>query len=155
MTALELELLKAGFHVEASGDTLVVGHVLKLEFQPYKLQRLNKVAQWRPQERRAKNQAPRPIGVNNPPADKYEYWDYLTEKALEVHQRLEDNASDRAKQRLENQQELREAMREAWGDPKLTTLHSILRQADEENEKKRKEDEEQREQTSNPVVEGV
>lgn len=155
MTPLERELVTAGFIVEHKDGALVVGHILKLEFQPYKLQRLNKVAQWRPQERRAKVQAPRPIGVNSPPSDKYEYWDYLTEKALETHQRIADNAAERKQQRLDNQNELRDAMREAWGEPKLTTLHSILRQADEENEEKRKEDEEMRKQTINPDVEGV
>jgi len=60
------------------------------------------------------------------PHDKYEYWDYLTEKALETHQRLRDNQEERDQKRRDNIAELREAMEEAWGKPKVTTMYSML-----------------------------
>lgn len=143
-------IVNAGFTATFEHGQVVVGHRLDLQFQPYRLQRINRVAIWRPQERRGRPNSPRPIGTNNPPQDKYEYWDYLTEKALEVHQRLEDNAREREEQRTANIQELKLAMNEAWGEPKILTMRAVL----EEQELKAKQDLEDakklREQITNP-----
>ncbi len=148
------ELARAGFAVQVnSAGGIVVGHRLDLHFEPYKLQRINKVSPFHTQERRARKQAPNPLGLNTPPTDKYEYWDYLTEKALETHKRLADSEAERVKTRLENQAELRKAMEEAWGTPQLLTLRSFIKDTEEKQAERLKQEEELREQVMNPTQE--
>lgn len=148
------ELARAGFAVQVnSAGGIVVGHRLDLHFEQYKLQRINKVSPLHTQERRARKQAPNPLGLNTPPTDKYEYWDYLTEKALETHKRLADNETERIKTRLENQAELRKAMEEVWGTPQLLTLRSFIKDTEEKQAERLKQEKELREQVMNPTQE--
>jgi hypothetical protein len=123
--SLVSELVTAGFLVNIEDGQVVVGHKLDLRYEPYRLWRINRVDQLRLQDRHPVPVPPNPLQYDFP-HDKYEYWDYLTEKALETHQRLRDNQADRDQERRDNIAELREAMEEAWGKPKLTTLYSML-----------------------------
>ena len=119
------ELVSAGFQVTIENGNVVVGHKLDLHYEPYRLWRINTVAPWQVQDRHPVPIPPNPLQYDFP-HDKYEYWDYLTEKAMETHQRLRDNQAEREQQRRDNIAELREAMDEAWGKPKLTTMYSML-----------------------------
>lgn len=143
-------LAKAGFTVAEYDDgSVVIGHVLDLKFEPYQKQRINRVDMFNQQVRRPRDRVP-PLMKIERPLDRYEYWDYMTEKAIEHHQRLQDNENERKEKRRENMKELHQRIAEVYGPRQLPHLHQLLEMGKSLEKEKAEQRKREQEEITNP-----
>lgn len=131
-------LVNAGFGIRIEDGTVVVAFKGS-KFEPYKLQRINFVDNFDRNKVQNHREIPPPL-MKVYPKDKIEYWNLLTERALEHHQRLADNQKELDEQRAENRKEVLETVEEVWGRPRILTIKSLM-DAQKKLETERKEQE--------------
>lgn len=117
-------LVHAGFGIRIEDGTVVVAFKGS-KFEPYKLQRINFVDNHDRNRVQNHRDIPPPL-MKVYPKDKIEYWNLLTERALEHHQRLVDTQAELDEKRADNRREVLETVEEVWGRPRLLTIKSLM-----------------------------
>ena len=131
------ESIVASILLEA-GLTEVLGARHVKNFEAYKLNPIrlydnNKKNAVRKQMRTIPNFHPHPI-------DKHEYWDWITERALEKQQELKDREQERLDKKQADREEVIRHAEEMWGTTPMISLKRI-HQIDEEQKEKLAEEE--------------
>jgi hypothetical protein len=112
-----------------------IGKLAKVEvtafqpFKPYELMRVSIIDQ------HLGNKIVRPAPIipkkYDPPSDRYEYEDWIQEKAMEKWKELADREKERKEKRDADHEEVMRVTEEKWGAPPLVTLRRLKELAKE------------------------
>jgi hypothetical protein len=92
-------------------------------YKPYDLQPIRKTDHC---EKNRVRKSMTPIPDFHPhPTDKYEYWDWMSERALERWQTFKDRNEEREEAKKEQREEVIRVAQEAWGDMPMISLREI------------------------------
>lgn len=120
--------------LESVGCTEVLAARYAAPYKPYDLQKI------RVTDNNEKNRQRRPMtpipDFHPHPTEKHEYWDWMSERAMERWQLFKDKAQEQEEQKREQREEVIRQAEEAWGDMPMITLRGIHKAEKEAAEEK-------------------